>query len=68
MTTFSVVHVTLSLAGIFSGFVVRADVTGFFFPFYRFLPSHSVGIVSLVVLAAAISACYTSQAPGVAST
>jgi hypothetical protein len=29
-------------------------VTGFFFPFHGFLPSHGVGIVSLVVLAVAI--------------
>jgi len=62
MTTFTFVHVVLSLIGIFSGFIVmfglfaakRLDgwtaiflvstvstsVTGFLFPFHRFLPSH----------------------------
>ena len=80
MTTFTFVHVMLSLIGVFSGFVVafgmlagkRLDgwsalfllttvatsVTGFLFPFHRFLPSHGVGIVSLVVLAVAILARY----------
>src|SRR5258706_4420181 len=75
MTTFTFVHVVLSLIGIFSGFIVmfglfaakRLDswtaiflvstvatsVTGFLFPFHRFLPSHAVGIVSLLVLAVA---------------
>ena len=67
MARFTLAHVILSLDGIFSRFVVRAVVTGFFFPLYRFLPSHAVGIVSLVVLVAAFSACYTSRAPGLAS-
>ncbi len=78
MTTFTFVHVVLSLIGILSGFVVvfgllagkRLDgwtalflvttvltsVTGFLFPFHKFLPSHGIGIVSLVVLAIAIFA------------
>lgn len=34
------------------------SVTGFLFPFHRLLPSHAVGIVSLIVLAAAIFARY----------
>ncbi len=80
MTTFTFVHVLLSLIGIFSGFAVvfgllranRLDgwtalflastvltsVTGFLFPFHKFLPSHGVGIVSLIVLAIAIFARY----------
>jgi hypothetical protein len=33
-------------------------VTGFLFPFHKFLPSHGVGIVSLIVLAIAIFARY----------
>ena len=37
---------------------VLASVTGFLFPFHKFLPSHGVGIVSLVVLALAIPARY----------
>lgn len=37
---------------------VATSVTGFIFPFERFLPSHAVGILSLIVLAAAIAARY----------
>ena len=79
-STFTLVHVVLSLVGIFAGLVVvfgmlgskRLDgwtalflattvltsVTGFFFPFDKILPSHIVGIISLVVLAVAILALY----------
>ena len=86
MTTFSIVHVVLSLIGIFSGFVVvfglltakRLDgwtalflmstvatsVTGFLFPFDRFLPSHAVGILSLIVLAVALLARYARHLAG----
>jgi len=86
MTTFTFVHVVLSLIGIFSGFIVllglfaakRLDgwtamflattvlttVTGFLFPFHRFLPSHGVGIVSLIVLAVAILARYALHLAG----
>ena len=86
MTTFTFVHVVLSLIGIFSGFVVvfgllagkRLDgwtalflvstvatsVTGFLFPFHRFLPSHGVGILSLLVLAIAILARYALHLAG----
>jgi hypothetical protein len=86
MTTFTFVHVVLSLIGIFSGFVVvfgllaskRLDgwtalflattvltsVTGFFFPFHHFLPSHGVGILSLLVLAVAILARYARHLAG----
>jgi hypothetical protein len=35
---------------------VLTSVTGFFFPFDRLLPSHIVGIISLILLAAAIAA------------
>jgi hypothetical protein len=35
---------------------VLTSVTGFFFPFDHLLPSHVVGIISLMVLAAAIAA------------
>lgn len=34
------------------------SVTGFLFPVHQFLPSHAVGIVSLVALAAAAYARY----------
>lgn len=86
MTTFTFVHVVLSLIGIFSGFVVvfgllagkwldgwtalflvstvATSVTGFLFPFHRFLPSHGVGILSLLVLAIAILARYPFHLAG----
>jgi len=86
MTTFTFVHVVLSLIGIFSGFIVmfglfaakRLDgwtaiflvstvatsVTGFLLPFHRFLPSHAVGIVSLLVLAVAVLARYAFHLAG----
>jgi hypothetical protein len=37
---------------------VATSVTGFFFPVHQFMPSHGVGIISLVVLAVAIPARY----------
>src|SRR6266700_4392710 len=77
-STFTLVHVLISLVGIASGLVVvfglltgkRLDgatatflastvatsVTGFGFPFDHLLPSHKVGILSLLVLAVAIIA------------
>ena len=86
MTTFTFVHVLLSLIGIFSGLIVvfgllaakRLDgwtalflastvltsVTGFMFPFHKFLPSHGVGIISLLVLAVAIFARYGRHLAG----
>src|SRR5262249_10574265 len=79
-STFTWVHVIISLGGIATGFVVmkgmlasqRLDdwtavflattaltsLTGFGFPFTKLLPSHIVGIVSLVVLLIAILARY----------
>jgi len=86
LTTFTLIHVVLSLVGIFAGLVVagglvagkRLDgwtgvflvttvatsVTGFGFPFVAFLPSHAVGIISLVVLAAVIVARYVKHLTG----
>ncbi len=80
MTTFTAIHVLLSLAGILSGLVVlvglraanpmngwtllflattlATSITGFFFPFHGFTPAIGVGIVSVVILAAAITARY----------
>src|SRR5438105_13186940 len=85
-STFTLVHVMVSLVGIVSGFVVvfgllagkRLDrwtalfltstvvtsVTGFLFPFDHLLPSHKVGIISLVALAIAILARYPMQLAG----
>ncbi len=40
------------------------SVTGFLFPFHKFLPSHGVGIVSIVVLAATIPALYVFHLAG----
>lgn len=86
-STFTFVHVLLSLVGIGSGFIVifgllsgkRLDgwtalflattvatsVTGFFFPFDHLLPSHKVGIISLVMLTVAILARYALHLAGV---
>lgn len=79
-STFTLVHVVLSLVGIGTGFIVMfglltgkrlegwtavflastvaTSVTGFGFPFHKFLPPHVVGVISLVVLAVAIVARY----------
>src|SRR5438094_8964302 len=38
--------------------MVLTSVTGFLFPFHKFLPSHATGIVSLLVLAVTIPALY----------
>ena len=79
-STFTLVHVLISLAGIGSGLIVvyglltakRLDgwtaiflattiltsLTGFLFPVEHILPSHIVGIISLVVLAVALVARY----------
>ena len=44
---------------------VLTSVTGFGFPFERLLPSHIVGIISLMALAAAIVAWYVLDLNGV---
>jgi hypothetical protein len=49
---------------LFLATTVLTSVTGFFFPFHRFLPSHGVGIVSLIVLAIAVFARYVRQLAG----
>ncbi len=86
LSTFTLVHVVLSLVGIGSGLIVmfglltgkRLDgwtavflastvatsVTGFLFPFDHLLPSHIVGVISLVVLAVAILARYSFHLAG----
>jgi hypothetical protein len=85
-STFTMVHVLLSLVGIGSGFLVlyglfigkRFDgattiflmttvltsVTGFLFPFVHLLPSHVLGVISLVTLAIAILARYAFHMEG----
>jgi hypothetical protein len=86
MSTFTIVHVVISLVGIVSGFVVMfgliaekpcsrwtalfltttvaTSVTGFFLPFHHFMPSHAVGIISMVVLTVAIVARYARHLAG----
>jgi hypothetical protein len=86
ITTFTLMHVVLSLVGIFAGLVVTGglvagkrldgwtgvflvttvltNVTGFGFPFVTLLPSHIVGILSLIVLAVVIVARYWKHLAG----
>jgi hypothetical protein len=85
-STFTLLHVLISLAGIGSGLIVvygmlsgeRLDgwttifltttvltsVTGFLFPIEHLLPSHKIGIISLIVLAPAILARYAFHLAG----
>ena len=49
---------------LFLATTVATSVTGFLFPFDHLLPSHKVGIVSLVVLAVAILARYALHLDG----
>jgi hypothetical protein len=86
ITTFTLIHVVLSLVGIFAGLVVAGgfvagkrldgwtdvflvstvltNVTGFGFPFVSLLPSHIVGVISLIVLAVVIGARYWKHLAG----
>jgi hypothetical protein len=86
VSTFTLVHVLLSLVGIGSGLLVvyglilvkRFDgataiflattvltsLSGFLFPFTHLLPSHVLGIISLVALAIAVVARYARQMAG----
>jgi hypothetical protein len=86
MTTFTLIHVVLSLVGIFTGLIaagglvagkrldgwtcvflvstVLTNVTGFGFPFVTLLPSHIVGVLSLIVLAIVIVARYWKHLAG----
>jgi hypothetical protein len=50
--------------GLFLGTTAATSITGFLFPFHKFLPSHAVGIVSLLVLAVAIPALYVFHLVG----
>jgi hypothetical protein len=86
LSTFTTLHVIISLIGIVSGIVVLfglfgsnrmpgltalfllttilTSVTGFLFPFTQLLPSHMVGILSLVLLAIACIALYGMKLSG----
>ena len=50
--------------GLFLATTVATSVTGFGFPVEHFLPSHGVGIVSLLALAIAILALYAKHLAG----
>jgi hypothetical protein len=50
--------------GTFLVTTVATSVTGFLFPFHKFLPSHALGIVSIFVLALTIPALYVFHLAG----
>ncbi len=50
--------------GIFLATTILTSVTGFFFPHDKLLPSHIVGIISVVVLIVALIALYVRHAEG----
>jgi len=50
--------------GLFLTTTVATSVTGFLFPAHHFLPSHAVGILSLIVLTIAILARYRYHLSG----
>jgi len=52
------------LTAIFLVFTILTSITGFMFPFERLLPSHIIGILSLVLLAVACFALYGMQLEG----
>jgi hypothetical protein len=52
------------MTALFLATTFATSATGFLFPFHGFLPSHKVGIVSLVVLAVAAIALYTKHLAG----
>jgi hypothetical protein len=86
LSTFTAVHVVISLIAIVSGvivmfgllgsnrrrgltatfllFTILTSATGFLFPFEKLLPSHMIGIVSLVLLAIACVALYGMKLSG----
>jgi len=87
LSTFTTVHVIISLIAIASGlivmfgmlgsnklpgltaifllFTILTSATGFLFPFDQLLPSHMIGILSLVLLAVACIALYAMKLSGV---
>ncbi|AWM09915.2 hypothetical protein [Bradyrhizobium symbiodeficiens] len=52
------------LTAIFLAFTILTSVTGFLFPFEKLLPSHIIGIISLVLLAIACFALYGMKLAG----
>lgn len=53
------------LTAIFLAFTIFTSATGFLFPFEKLLPSHIIGIISLVLLAIACVALYGMKLAGV---
>ena len=53
-----------ALTGVFLLFTILTSVTGFMFPFTELLPSHVLGIISLVLLAVACVALYAMKLAG----
>ena len=51
-------------AGTFLVTTAATSVTGFLFPFHKFLPSHALGIISVLVLALTIPALYVFHLAG----
>jgi hypothetical protein len=85
LSTFTMVHVIVSLIGIVAGIIVMfmllsnrvsrltglfllttilTSATGFLFPFDKLLPSHVIGVLSLVLLAVACIAFYVMKLSG----
>jgi hypothetical protein len=86
LSTFTTIHVVISLIAIVSGiivmfgmlgsnrmsgltaifllFTILTSATGFLFPFTQLLPSHMIGIISLVLLAIACLALYGMKLTG----
>jgi hypothetical protein len=57
-------HMSPAWTGAFLATTLLTSVTGFLFPFDALLPSHVVGIISIVVLAAALVALYARGLAG----
>lgn len=53
------------LTAVFLVLTILTSVTGFMFPFEKLLPSHVLGIISLVLLAVACYALYGAKLAGV---
>jgi hypothetical protein len=53
-----------AMTAIFLATTVLTSATGFLFPFHKLLPSHILGILSLIVLAIAIYARYSRHMAG----
>jgi len=50
--------------GVFLVTTILTSVTGFLFPFHRLLPSHVLGVLSLIALAIAVYALYVRRLAG----